>query len=68
MNRGRALQLLVMPMRKMVPGGQGRGAVGLDGVLEGLLVTRGCHPRVSDGRFPKPVTEAAQVSREARFQ
>lgn len=57
-----------MSLRKMVPSGQGRGAVSLDGVLDRVLVPRGCHPRVSEMRFPKPVTEAAQVGREARLQ
>jgi hypothetical protein len=68
MNRGRALRPLMMPLRNTVPGGQDRGAVGLDGVLDGVLVTRGCHPRVRERSFPNAVAEAAQVGWEARLQ
>jgi hypothetical protein len=55
-------------MRQMAPDGQGPGAVGLDGVLDGVLVACGCHSRVSNSRLPNPVTEAAQVGREPRLQ
>jgi hypothetical protein len=54
---------MVKPPPEMAPCGQGRGAVGLDGVL----VTDG-RPRVRMGGLPNLATQAAQVAREARLQ